>query len=289
MERELKYISVATPEDLNLKDDILGNDLDKILFNFSVYMTKIDFNNLNTPGDVLNKFAQIEKELNKYINSIKDLDSSQYKLLNLLTKEMLEYKFQENKKHSIFINNKIHICYDKIADSLKTKNYENIFNLIITDNKVDIESDKIIQIFKEILEYYYLLYINELKQVFKCNDIPNFLIRLTKKKIKQKLKLICNPFIRNYYQIYIENKLEVKILKNYFKQFNEGEILIFDSNILNKNLIKTLFDLFILSNVEYIQNDSLAFELFFNHLEKYIKIFNLHTILDTNYNTVFYK
>jgi len=309
-ENEIKLESqdtiIDTPENGFNEDNIFSlkeKDLDQIVYNISMYTSKVDFKVLNSIEATITKFAEIEKSVMNYLRDKKDLKLNQKKLLNMLTLEMMEQKFSEKENSFYSKINKINEdIYFKISEEITEDDYKHFFEFLNTKaNKNNLNSEeefgipsfeeidnlKIENTFKEIYSIIYSLYISDLSKILKCSEIPYFLLKKNKNKIRQKVKYIFNPYIKEFYYLLMENKAEVVVLKNFFHSFTLGIIDIFDFNFLKHKLLYILLKILVLSNVDYLQRDDLAYSLFCRNFEKYCKLMHIAKVLkidDQNYS-----
>jgi hypothetical protein len=259
-----------------IKDD----DLDRILYNFSVYISDINLRTIEKTSDLLETFYKVEKKLTKYLNSLDFLKFSQLRLLHLLTDEMLTQKFQD--KENIFKGNilaYLDSSYQNLINSdIKKEDYSPYFEFLNKSDEQDLTVNSIKETFKEIIYMKMALYISSLESVFKTDQIPHFLIKNYKKKIKQKIKLICNPLVKEHYHSILENKIEVKVLKGFIQLYSNNSLNLFDFQFLTKKIVENLLEIFILSNIEYLKNDPLAMSTLISNLPKYINIMKIRQL-----------
>lgn len=265
---------------------INDHDLDLILNNFSVFISDIDLKTLKTKSDILEMFFLVEIKLNNYLKSLEFLKFSQLRLLHMLTDEMMTQKFQENQ--NIFkyeIQKILDSSYQNLLNyEILKEDYSPYFAIVTENNSYKQLStvNTIKEIFKEIINLKFGILISSLEFNFKTVKIPNFLINTYKKKIKHRIKLICNPLVKEHYHSIMDNKLEVKVLKGFFEQYTRNLLNIFDFEILTEKIVENFYEILILSNIEYLKKDPIAMNTLISNLPKYIKIMKIRKINDNN-------
>jgi predicted metal-binding protein len=259
-------------------DNLFGlsdTDFENILTNFDKYISTIDFKLLNTNEKLLSQFSQVESEIKTFLlKNYSHLTKQQIKILEFFKTQLLEQKFKSSENLlKEKITNAIDQTYDLNIDNIvNLKLYEHYFsNLKDLQNDEEILS-KIDESFKEISDICLVIFESKVADLLQSKTIPKILIKKHLKKIKHKIKTIFHPMLNDLYHNFLESKIEVKLLKDYFVHYSKNEITIFDKFVIDEKLLYNLQHIFILSNIEYIGLDPIAKEVFLDGLEKYITI-----------------
>jgi hypothetical protein len=257
-------------------DNLFGltdEDFESILTKLNTSLSKIDYKSQDTIKSILNTFTEVESELDNYLGSLTHL-AKQIKLIEFLKAELLAQRFmsEENTLNERIIKY-VENTYEANIDSIITVDmYEHYFLDLKGINDEEAVLQKVHEIFREIFDISWVIFISKLADLLGCSNIPKFLYKKLRKRMKYRIKITFAPVLKELYHNFLESRVEVKVLKDYFRKYTKNEITIFDRNLIDNELLYNFQNIFILSNVEYLKTDDLAKETFMNGLIKYVKM-----------------
>jgi hypothetical protein len=247
-------------------------DINKIAFNINEYIELMYEPNAKTVSNVLSNLYCIEETLEDYFDNIEELPSEQIDILMHIKNDIIYEMFKKNKHHKTIINS-LDKKLEGIIGEQMIKELEKENEIILTEkniNKHDWISD-----FDKIYDKFYDNFKIVIISHFDTARIPNFLLKKYKRIIKHKIDIICSEFINNNYLPILENQTEVLQLKEFFISFCKNELDLLDKNIINIDILRQVFDIFILSNVNYLSVDEVSYEVFCENIQLYEKIFQI--------------
>ena len=234
--------------------------------------TEINMEGKNFEINIAEILSVLEKTSQKYFNSIdysfltssKSLLSHFYYNEKECISKIKSYSYYKRKFYKSLIYDSILEIFNQGPEKIIKEIFDNL-------EKVKIFIDKKVKNYEEIkVEDYYKL----LEEHLGTKEVPKFLIRDDLKFIK----------FRENYKNNEKKRPEIENLITYYKKIKNGNLKPFDY-IFNKSI---LFDIFILSNGNDINNNQLINNIFLDNYKEILSWFSLN-LEKKQYDYVFYN
>jgi len=277
-------------------DSIPDQNISDLLRILEDLNTKKPLGNSTNLSEALHIQYEYEEELLEYIDKKSNLDPLKKKTLREFTYDIL---IQLMNKHTSFnicnVKASIRGCFDDLLNkvykdraSLKG-HFEFLSDLTLKESERMSAIESQINVLHE---NFYLEFYEECYERLQANIIPNYLlIGYAEKMNAFLLDNVSKVCLDGYYEKFKAEQPEVKQMNFFLKNLLKRNMALFDqrpNSYFDRVTMETLFKILVISNLDYLNKDVIAGQVFVSKMKKYAIIMNLK-IVDVKSFYEFYK
>ncbi len=272
------------PNDLEDQSECVPDEyITDLLKIFDESITKNHLDKKLNMSEVLQIIFKLENEMITCIEEKSDLNFSKKDYLKNFTFDILTEMINKYTKFNVSdikftIINSFDSLLKKILNdkNLLKESFKFLGDISLSNTeRLDAIEDKI----KNLNECLYLEFFDDCSKKLKTMNIPNYLLTNYSENLKSFLiDNICKECLHDFHDLYKGDQPEVKQMNFFLMNLLIGKISLFDigpDSYFDERLIDLLFQIFVISNLDYLDNDKIACELFISKLKKYSLLMNI--------------